>query len=225
MRNILLATLLLLVLLMLFLINPILLPLSILAILILYYRDSLAHILTEIIMFAVLSSILYITVSNKAILVIVTAPFSNFKIFWTVLPMLIAWIILEVYFTRHENENIGWNTAICNGLMLFWAGLNILFSMTTSRYIFQKFIIMSIIIGYAAFLIYISFTHRYSPKFTFRLASTNIVYYFGILGILYAYNVILPTARSIFSSIILLCLILLTIRIIKKIVHNFASNE
>ena len=190
-----------------------------------YYRNNLNHILTEIVLFAALLSIVYITVSNKAIFVIITAPFSNFKIFWTVLPMLAAWIVLEVYFSRHEDENIGWNTAICNGLMLFWAGLNILFSMTTSRYVFQKFIMMSIIIGYAIFLVYISFTHRYSQKATFRFASTNIVYYFGILGILYAYDVILPTARSILSSVVLLCMILLTIRILKKMVHNLIADE
>ncbi len=225
MRDVLLAILLLFGLLMMFLIRPILLPLSILVMIVFYYRNNLNHILTEIVLFAALLSIVYITVSNKAIFVIITAPFSNFKIFWTVLPMLAAWIVLEVYFSRHEDENIGWNTAICNGLMLFWAGLNILFSMTTSRYVFQKFIMMSIIIGYAIFLVYISFTHRYSQKATFRFASTNIVYYFGILGILYAYDVILPTARSILSSVVLLCMILLTIRILKKMVHNLIADE
>lgn len=188
-----------------------------------HYRHEFIQILPETLLFFSLFTIATIIYPIKTLFAIFTAPLRNLSVLWTILPMIVAWIILEIYFNRHEDENIGWNTAICNGMMLFWAGLNILVALSIS-YLLQKLLVMIILMGYGTFLAYIAFNHKYSAKFTFKLASTNIVYYFGILGILYAHNLIKPTKESITTSLILLGLILLIIRIIKNINHIRKNN-
>ncbi|MFH1127379.1 MAG: hypothetical protein ABIG84_00395 [archaeon] len=199
------------------LLNPMVFLFLSLAFFVILFRHEIAHVLTEVALFIGLLVILIFMFSSKAILVILTAPFRNFDILWAILPLLLAWIVLEVYFSKHEDENMGWNTAVCNGLMLFWAGLNILFSLSRTGYVLMKIAVMVILMGYGVFLAYAAFTHRYSSGLTFRLASTNVVYYSGIMGVLYAHDVVLLTVRSVSSSFVLLGLILLLIRIVKKI--------
>jgi len=48
------------------------------------------------------------------------APSKDPSIWWLLAPIILFWLITEIYFGRHKQERLGWNTALGNGLSMFW---------------------------------------------------------------------------------------------------------
>jgi len=137
-----------------------------------------------------------------ALKTIFTSPFSHTNILWQLTPVLILWIILEVYFDTHKHESLGWNTALGNAISLSWIVLGSIQTIFADKkasiysgityFTWTTFFILLILLVYAFFIGYISFSHSFSSKTTYFLAYPTIVYFLALTGILFGYGIIMP---------------------------------
>ncbi len=54
---------------------------------------------------------------------IFSSPFKDLSIWWLLAPIILFWIILEIYFSRYKTEKLGWNSTLGYGLNMFWIGI------------------------------------------------------------------------------------------------------
>lgn len=147
-----------------------------------------------------------------SIKILIAAPFKEPSLLWQIAPILLIWVVMEFYFGTHKKETLGWNTALGNGLSLFWiniAGITHLFSDKAAKFMWGPFIVLLVITIYALFVIYVSFEHVFSAKWTYFLTTPNITYYFSIIAILYSYGTITLNGSMLIAILILWLLIFL----------------
>ena len=151
---------------------------------------------------------------------ILSAPLRDLSILWLLAPVVLFWFILEVYFGRYKKESLGWNTALGNGLNLFWIvviSFRALF-MDTDLFSIDKLIFVIFITLYSAFIILISFTHKVREKIFFLFASPTIVYYLSGIAILWIHDLINIQLWVIIDLIVLYMVILILETILKKLI-------
>ena len=72
---------------------------------------------------------------------IFSAPFKSMEALWILIPLFIVWIVLEIYFARFKKEELGWNTALANGITLGWLtlqGMKALFEARPENFLFTS---------------------------------------------------------------------------------------
>ena len=152
---------------------------------------------------------------------IFSAPFKDVSIWWLLTPIILFWLVLEVYFGMYKRENLGWNTALGNGLNLFWIVviiLKALFTKGSDLFSIDKLIVVVVITVYSIFLIFISFTHKIKEKIFFVFASPTVVYYLSGIAVLWTHGLITINLWVVIDLIILYIIILILEVILRKII-------
>ncbi|MFO8015555.1 MAG: hypothetical protein R6U32_00475 [Candidatus Woesearchaeota archaeon] len=159
---------------------------------------------------------------------ILKAPFVDLSALWLLAPLIIMWAVLELYFDLHKNEELGWNTALGNGISMFWISVNImryLFTENMEKFTWPRMVIISLLLLYSFFIAYISFSHKLSPKLTFKLASPTPVYYFSGIVILWAFGALKLSLWIIIDIIIIFGLLLLLVALLRKVLPERGDDE
>ncbi|MBN2111976.1 hypothetical protein JW707_02645 [Candidatus Woesearchaeota archaeon] len=158
---------------------------------------------------------------------IFSAPFKSFDQLWVLIPLVIMWIVLAVYFARFKKEQLGWNTALANGITLGWLtleGIRSLFEAKPGDF-WLRFIANIAILGYAALIIYFSFTHKISSKWDFVLGSPHPVYFLGIFSVMWGYGTLEINLYVLLDLVILFAFILLLNKIFSHFVKSAEDEE
>lgn len=158
---------------------------------------------------------------------IFTAPSRDLSILWFLTPIILFWLFLEIYFGRFKKEKLGWNSAMGNGLSIFWIviiSFRIIFADKPGYFTIGKFIFIIIIGLYAISIIYISFNHRIRKKIPFVFASPTVVYYLSAIAILWINNLIVISRWVMIDLVILFILVLIFEAILKKLIPEAASE-
>lgn len=56
---------------------------------------------------------------------LIAAPFRHQEMLWIIFPLLLTLIVLEFYFDRHGDEELGWAAAVANSLVLFIVAIDL----------------------------------------------------------------------------------------------------
>lgn len=122
------------------------------------------------------------------------APFIEPRLWWQLAPIFLLWITLSFYLNYQKHEQLGWNSALANGLTLFWIGVGAMQPLFTleigERILWSRFFMILPMIVYGIFLTYISFTHKLSERATYIMATPTIVYYLNVYAILWGNKVL-----------------------------------
>lgn len=57
---------------------------------------------------------------------IVQAPATHSDMIWIIAPIVIAFLLMSFYFGRYKKEELGWNTAFGNSMVLIFATVDLL---------------------------------------------------------------------------------------------------
>ena len=60
------------------------------------------------------------------------APVHHPSMIWIVVPLLMALLLMTIYFAKYRDEELGWNTALGNSLVLIFVSVALLLSIKTS---------------------------------------------------------------------------------------------
>lgn len=140
------------------------------------------------------------------------------NILWIVFPLLIATIVMLIYFEKYKGERPGWNTYVANCLVLLFVSV-ILF-----RYIYNmdgagtinfinylsKFIVSLIILLMGIVILFLNFAHFLPEKIARHLSSPLTLNLIAYIVILYVYSEI-QDGWTIFISLLIIFIVLLLI--------------
>jgi len=121
-----------------------------------------------------------------------------------------------------KNEELGWNTALGNGLSVFWVliiSLKYLFD-SKENFEWMKFFALLVIMFYAVFIIINSFSHKLKEKASFLLASPTITYYLSAVAILWTYGKLEITMWVLIDLAVFYGFVLLIELILKKVIKG-----
>jgi len=159
---------------------------------------------------------------------IFSAPFRDSSIWWVLTPIILFWLVLEVYFGMYKGEKLGWNTALGNGLNLFWVvviSLKALFTKNLELFSIDKLIVVIVIAVYSGFIISVSFTHKLKENIFFLFASPTTIYYLSGITILWIHGLINITLWVIIDLIIFYTVLMIFEIIMRKLISPASKDS
>lgn len=159
---------------------------------------------------------------------IFSSPFKDLSIFWILIPIIIFWFVLEVYFGRYKKEKLGWNTALGYGLSMFWIvviSLRTLFENNFELFSMDKLLFVIFVAIYSILIIYISFTHKLKEKIFFLFVSPTLVYYLFGVAVLLVNGLLDITFWVAVDLIILYIIVLILETILKKLIPAVSEDS
>lgn len=124
---------------------------------------------------------------------IIKSPSNDWTVLWLLAPIILFWIVLEIYFDSHKKEALGWNTALGNGLSLFWVAIScvkFIFAQQFTMEVFWRTFWIFLIFSYSIFIIWVSFSHKMNEKWTYILASPTPIYFLSCVIVVLSYGVL-----------------------------------
>lgn len=118
---------------------------------------------------------------------IIKSPYIHSEMMWIITPILISIFLISFYFGRYKKEELGWNTAFGNSMILIFASVDLLRHQYAEGVLFdfnvQNVLIAAIIIQ-GVLLTFLNFFHLLPKSFAFGLSSgptINVIIIFIIL--------------------------------------------
>lgn len=157
---------------------------------------------------------------------IIGTPFDTPDIGWVLIPLLLTILMMELYFGHYSEEELGWNTAVGNSLVLIFVSVDLLRHLygnmhfltadLSSLPFFAKTIIALVIAGLALFMLFSDFFHILPKKVAFAVSATLPVNLLAVFSIILVYGNLPLDAYTILICIVLYVLLLLLFLGIQK---------
>ncbi len=104
-------------------------------------------------------------------LTLLTAPSTHPAMFWIILPLIIIIILMTVYFAKYKDEELGWNTALGNSLVLIFVSVDLFRTILTDGKSTGALILASILMLEGIILLFVNFTHILPKKIAYFLSA------------------------------------------------------
>ena len=164
-------------------------------------------------------------------LAIVDAPFRVPEMLWMLIPIIVSLVMMEFYFGRFKEEELGWNTAFGNSLVLTFvsidlfrhtyepSGMTILSSLQSPD---TKIGIAIVLFGFALLLVLMDFFHFLPKKLAYAISSGPFIQMIALLGIVIVYSKGVPLDwTTLLASLILFLLANFVLNIIYWIIPSY----
>lgn len=144
---------------------------------------------------------------------IVDAPLKTPEMLWMLIPIIVTIILMEFYFGRYKEEELGWNTAFGNSLVLGFVGIDLFrhtyeplgISIQQALLLGDSKILISIaILLFALLLVLLDFFHFLSKKIAYVISSSSFLHILALLGIVIVYSGNIPLDWTTFFACLLL---------------------
>lgn len=154
---------------------------------------------------------------------IIKAPVINRDtgLLWIITPLIITMFLMEFYFGRYNKEELGWNSAVANSLVLIfvsvdlfryiYGGGNLSFD-TLSNMTTQTFIACIVAINGIWFL-YVNFFHILPKRFAFIMSSALPINLIAYISIIFVYTNLLEPPTNFNLIVCMISAIILAIMI------------
>jgi len=109
------------------------------------------------------------------------APLEHPDIIPSVLPLILGAVVLELYFGKHKNETLGWNTSVGNAIIWISTGVNLFLTEkleTQAEVLASGFMLL-----FGALIGYLNFFHKWSESVAFRASGTDVIYSLGYVTV------------------------------------------
>lgn len=101
-------------------------------------------------------------------------PLDNQEMLPTLLPLMAGAILMELYFGKHKQESLGWNTSVGNAAIWMTTGITIL--MTETGLSQPEMRATYALIALGGFVTFMDFFHIWSSSVAFIVSSSAMVY-------------------------------------------------
>jgi len=159
---------------------------------------------------------------------IFSSPLRDLSILWLLIPIILFWLFMEVYFGRYKEEKLGWNSALGYGLSMFWIvvmSFKTMFENSFELFSIDKIIFVIFVAAYSVFIIFVSFTHRMKAKIFFLFTSPTLVYYLFGIALLLVNDLLNITLWVIIDLVILYIIILIFELILRKLIPAAPTGD
>lgn len=101
-------------------------------------------------------------------------PIDNQEMLPTLLPLIAGAIVMELYFGKHKQESLGWNTSVGNAAI--WMTTGITLFLTETGLSQPETQAVYALIGLGAFVTFMDFFHIWPSTVAFIISSSAMVY-------------------------------------------------
>lgn len=161
------------------------------------------------------------------------APAKNPEMLWIAIPLLGTLLLMEVYFSRH-NEKLGWNTAFGNGIILLFVAFDLLRKLYSSfpeqslsffpaEPYLPKSLVIAFVFLYALAVLSINFFRTLPDFASFTLSSYPVTIVLAYVAVAIIYSNIEIEFATLFSVIILYVLIFVLLLIQKILMSHLLA--
>lgn len=158
---------------------------------------------------------------------ILSAPFKYKEMFWILLPLIITWVIVEMYFARYHRERLEYHSALDNSLFLIFVGVDLIRRLFNQGLLFEDWlrtIIASIVFLMALVLGYLDFFHKMKKQTINRVNSKFVTSFIAYIGIILVYSTILSESTFYNYGVTVVGLLLFYL-VTKMIVDSLRTLE
>lgn len=166
---------------------------------------------------------------------IVSAPIRIPGMLWIVVPLVAALLMMEFYFSRYTKEELGWNTAVGNSLVLIFVSIDLLrhiygdtnfFALDITQLLVVKKTLIALAVALGAFLLlFTEFFHWLPKKFAFFVSSSLPVNLIAYLSIILVYSDIPLDIHTLLSGVVMFVLLLLVFKLVYLVVPAADNQE
>jgi hypothetical protein len=141
------------------------------------------------------------------------------------IPLLVSLLLIQIYFGRNKNEQIGWNTAYANSIVLLFVTVHLgsyvygtygdaIWDIHNSDVFYKGLIVLAM--GLIAFcLILIDFFHSLHKRLSFLLSSSIFVTFISFISVVLVYSSIPFDRDTVFSAVFILIYAVLFFKIFR----------
>ena len=158
---------------------------------------------------------------------IVSAPFVQKEMFWSVIPLVIIIFFMQLYFGRWKNEKLGWNSVFANFISMMFIAVGLL-NYISKNYIleeilffgtpFYKALLVGILILQVLFMMVFTFMHAIPKKISFFVGSPLTIYTLGFVIIVLVYSTIPLDTTTLITFLLLYAVVQLFFLMIRSII-------
>ena len=150
---------------------------------------------------------------------ILLTPLTGGEILWILIPLILTLFVMETYFGRYANDELGWNTAVGNALVLLFVAMDLFRTLIrhlpephTFRTVFPhlseaRFILAACVGIGACYLIATNFFRIFPKQIAFEISSAFPINFIAYATVVLVYTTIPLDWYTLFGSAILFCLL------------------
>ncbi len=146
------------------------------------------------------------------------APLIFKDMLWILIPVLLAILLMEIYFYRYPREGIGHHKSLENTIFLLFISIDLIRYVVTQQNVpaLKSILVLSYLFGVIVISL-MDFFHKLSTSLIFKMSSKSIVTFISYVLIILVYSDMLDSTKpmhlfSVVLSIILLFFVLVLIR-------------
>lgn len=159
---------------------------------------------------------------------IIKAPIAQSNMLWILTPMIIVMLLMSFYFGRYKKEELGWNTAFGNSLILIFASVDLLRHLYNTGTLFQFNVqnaLVAAIILEGILLTFLNFFHLLPKSFAFGISSSQTVNITIMFVIILIYSRLPLNYITALACALLATILLLIIKIIQILEPDSTEEE
>ena len=124
---------------------------------------------------------------------ILTAPFIHREMLWAVVPLIATLLLMTLYFGAHKSEELGWNTAFGNSMVLIFTSINLLqflygeIDLNNLSFNIDTVVALGLM-GEGIFLLFINFFHFLPKRLAYVLCSPVHINLAAAIGVIIVYS-------------------------------------
>ena len=152
---------------------------------------------------------------------LVIAPYIYPEMLWIVIPLLLAMLFVTIYFGRYRYEELGWNSAFSNSLILIFISVDLvrrLFIEGILGYADFKNLLVLAVIFEGVVLLMISFFHLLPKKVAFNLYQNVPINVIAYAAVVLVYSNIKIDFITVIDAIILVLVLTFVLNLIRKMI-------
>lgn len=164
---------------------------------------------------------IFLDLANEIInrlLEIVRAPYYAYDMLWMLVPLFIALLLMELYFGRYKKEELGWNTAFGNSLVLIFVCVDLFRWLYThnSLNFFSLKMMLAVSVGVIGIMLtIIDFFHLLPKTLAYGLGSKLPMNFIACMAVILVYTDIKINFVTFLASVTLFVLLAAVIRMIQ----------
>ena len=161
---------------------------------------------------------------------ILSQPLHNENLLWILVPLFLALILMELYFGRYEKEELGWNTAFGNSLILIFVSANLVNHLINNNLwtdpVKAGVVFTLLFLGFILTLL--DYFHALPEKLAFTVSSKFPISFIAFLAILFVYiDIPIDTTTLLSLGLIFIAayLIISLVHFLTPTFHGLMSQE
>jgi hypothetical protein len=162
-----------------------------------------------------------ITAIKDRFIELLLAPVEHLEMLWIAAPLILALFLTEIYFSRYKGEELGWNSAYGNALVLLFVALDIFRYLYNNNLLDTLNIKLAIALAVsimAVLLMMVNFLHMFPEHIAYGLSSKLPMNFLAYVALILVYSNIPIDILTLISSTGLLVIFSAIIILIRSLI-------